>query len=140
MPNPPGQTVRSPETGFTTFREADAPTEIPDFPGEYDPGPLALEYWAAIWSSPFAAAILPVDRMAVARICRMHAEDVRGQLSVTGKGELRMLEQSFGISLGARRSLRYEIERAGGSVEANQPVDGARKRRQDVRGTLSVHK
>lgn len=140
-PKPPGQLVRRnlDQPGWTTYDEADAPTQAPDWPGGAEPHPEALAYWAAIWMSPMAKAFLPVDQVQVARICRLHALDVCGALRVTGQAELRMLEDSFGISPRSRRTLRWEIERAApGASTTPQPLDGERGRRRSARDRLSV--
>lgn len=141
LPQPPGQTVRRnlDQPGWTTYDEAEAPTEAPKWPGEFPPLPEAKAYWDAIWTSPMARAFLPVDVVQVARICRMHAKEIRGDLSVTGQAELRMLEDSFGISPRSRRTLRWEIERAApGASTAAQPLDKQRSRRQSAKSRLSV--
>lgn len=141
MPKPPGQTVRRnlDQPGWTTYDEAESPVEAPPWPGGGDPAPEALEYWTAIWTSPMAKAFLPVDMVQVARICRLHALEIRGAVSVTGQAELRMLEDSFGISPRSRRTLRWEIERAApGASTAKQPLDKERKRRQSAKARLSV--
>ncbi len=141
MPKPPGQAVRRnlDQPGWTTYDEAESPTEAPQWPGAVPPQQEAMDYWNAIWTSPMARAFLPVDLVQVARICRMHALEIRGGLSVTGQAELRMLEDSFGISPRSRRTLRWEIERAApGQSDKPQPLDGERKRRQSARDRLSV--
>jgi hypothetical protein len=139
-PKPPGTSRRDPDAAsWTTFDEAASPTDIPAWPGKFDPDPLAKEYWDAIWTSPMGRAFLPVDVMQIARICRLHALDMIGALRVTGQAELRMLEDAFGISPKARRTLRWDIERAAGPGAAapNQAVDTERKRRQQQRAELS---
>lgn len=140
-PKPPGTARRDPDAAsWTTWDEEASPTEIPSWPGEFEPDPLAKEYWDAIWTSPMGRAFLPLDKMQIARICRMHALDMIGALRVTGQAELRMLEQSFGVSPAARRTLRWDIERAAGPGAAgpNQPLDAQRKRRQGAKNRLSV--
>lgn len=141
LPKPPGQTVRRnlDQPGWTTFDEAESPSDVPKWPGDAEPHPEASAYWTAIWTSPMAKAFLPVDRAQIARICRLHALDVCGALRVTGQAELRMLEDSFGISPRSRRTLRWEIERAApGESAKKQPLDDQRKRRQSAKGRLSV--
>ncbi|MEO5576782.1 MAG: hypothetical protein ABIR67_01565 [Gaiellaceae bacterium] len=85
------------------------------------------EWWRTVWSSPMAAVFLEADVAALARLATLVDRVYRGESSARLLGEIRALEDRFGLSPLARRRLQWEVDRAaavagggGGAGEAEE--------------------
>lgn len=116
-------------------------------------GVIARRYWETIWSSPMAvtftdADIQPLTRLAVLVDDRARSESADGLIEIVdawhdgselrvivgefkGDGEIRQLEDRYGISPLARRRLQWEIKQ--GDV-----VDLPRSRARDTRALRAI--
>lgn len=153
QPKRPGaRNRRNLDQGTWTKLGADDVRPAPKFPGRKPPA-AAKRYWDLIWASPASAMYLDTDQVPIERICRLHAIVVNGHQKVDKDGEkitedataaelaeLRQLEQLYGLSPRARRSLQWEIDRAAGpgTAHAPQPHDGHTQEGADRRKRLSV--
>lgn len=80
-----------------------------------------MEYWTAIWSSPMAVVYTDVDVFPLTRLILLVHEREMGESGWTGDGEIRQLEDRFGISPLARRRLAWEIGNAGSNAPDAPP-------------------
>ncbi len=111
-------------------------------------GEFGQAYWRALWSSPMAATYTEADVFPLTRLCslvdrreRVEAGDpevfaassVDGEVTVVrgfdGDGEIRQLEDRFGISPLARRRLQWEVAQAERSPSAKRGPAEVRKLR-----------
>ena len=69
-------------------------------------------WWATVWSSPMAGAYLEADVPALARLAGLLDRVQRGETSSRLLGEVRALEDRFGLSPLARRRLQWEVQQA----------------------------
>ena len=91
---------------------------------------VARDWWRDVWRSPMAAVYVEADVPALGRACRLVARESLGEASATELGELRQLEDRFGLSPLARRRLMWEIEQASSSDSPpSAPDDQAEARR-----------
>ncbi|EHN09409.1 hypothetical protein PAI11_37430 [Patulibacter medicamentivorans] len=139
LPKPPGQTRRRnlDQPNWTTLTDDDVPDEVPEFPGR-KPSVAALVYWTAIFTSPIGGILHDVDHFGIARLCRLHSKAEQGKINGVELGELRQLEQMYGLSPWARRRLQWEIDRVGGPGTAHDPqrTDELQRRRDERRGRM----
>jgi len=111
-PKPPSQRRRR-NAGQKQWRELPAEGRrgaAPELPGE---GWLdsTVEWWQTIWRSPMATAWLPADVDALERLAQLRDQQYRGDLPISGLAPMQALEDRFGLSPKARRTLQWEIAR-----------------------------
>lgn len=138
-PKPPGARRRR-NTGQSEWQQLPAEGrqgEIPEPRTDRELGEVAKRYWDTLWTSPMAvtftdADIQPLTRLAVLVDDRARAESAEGLLEIVedyhgnsvevivgrfaADGEIRQLEDRYGVSPLARRRLQWEI-RQGEVVE-----------------------
>ncbi len=84
-------------------------------------------WWETVWASPMAAVWLPADVPALVRLALLMELSFLGEASAALLGEIRQLEDRFGLSPLARRRLQWEVDQAGGSGAAvAEPEDDGR--------------
>lgn len=151
QPKPPGQRRRR-NAGQSQWQELPAEGrkgEVPEPRTDRRLGSVAKRYWDELWSSPMAvtfidADIQPLTRLVVLVDDRARAETGEGLLEIvegnfdgdvrvivgqfSGDGEIRQLEDRYGISPKARRALQWEI-RQGEVVDMPESKGGGRKLR-----------
>ncbi len=132
-PKPPGQRRRR-NKGQSDWQQLPAEGrkgEIPEPRTERKLGDIARQYWETLWTSPMAvtftdADIQPLSRLAVLVDDRARSESGDGLIEIVesnysdevevvvgrfaGDGEIRQLEDRYGISPLARRRLQWEIK------------------------------
>lgn len=92
------------------------------------------DWWKVIWDSPMAAAWLPADVPALVRLAALVDRASSGEAGATVLGEIRQLEDRFGLSPMARRRLQWEVEQATAprtkaSDSTERPTGDPRERR-----------
>lgn len=108
MPKPPGQRVR---------RNLDAPTWKHLEPAKPFKTPAASRAWSAstkkwwklIWESPMRPMWLESDVPALIRLGNLLELEAKGRISAEMVGEIRQIEDRFGLSPKSRRSLQWFI-------------------------------
>lgn len=137
LTKPPGQRDRR-NKDQAEWRKLQAPEDvvIPEWPLSVDQSVDALAYWNSLWRSPMAAMFTAADHLPLARLAMLHADALGG---VKGAAAAAMaLEDRYGISPKARRSLQWEIEQAGGDASPSvQPVDDEVAKRRERRKRLA---
>lgn len=98
--------------------------EAPELPGADDLLEWTRNYWTGLWASPMAVVWEPMDVPALIRLARLQDRQMRGEGTSTELGEIRNLEDRFGLSPMARKRLQWEISRA--SSESKQGTRAAR--------------
>jgi len=130
------------------------PARRPRLP-QYVPGgekvkwhPQARAWWASVWESPVARALIDVDARALLRLAVLEHEfwsaaGVTDRLRVAA--EIRIEQQAFGLEPYARRRLEWQVrvtedivEPAERSGAASRGTPARRERRPDPRATLHV--
>ena len=81
------------------------------------------DYWQTIWASPMAMAWLDADVPALVRLAMLMELVSQGDASAAELGEIRQLEDRFGLSPLARRRLQWEIDQAAGVKADEGPVE-----------------
>lgn len=87
---------------------------VPEFPYPDRVLESTLGYWEAVWLSPMGQVFLPADFDALVRLALLRDEVHKGDRSCLG--EIRALEDRFGLSPLARRRLQWEIDAAEGAL------------------------
>ncbi len=113
-PKPPGQRRRrnADQAAWRSLPAAGRDGKVPALPGASKLGKTARDWWATVWTSPMSNVYLAADIPALTRAAGLVAKAASGEASGTELGELRQLEDRFGLSPLARRRLQWEIERA----------------------------
>src|SRR5436309_546039 len=88
--------------------------QLPALPGARELLPSTREWWKTVWASPMAAVYLEADVPALARLATLVDRQERGEAGSRLLGEIRSLEDRFGLSPLARRRLQWEVEQASG--------------------------
>lgn len=88
--------------------------------------PTTRAYWSLLWASPMAAEWLPADVPVLVRLAALMELFALGETSAALLGEMRQLEDRFGLSSHARKRLMWQIAT---SEEAAAPVKLADVRR-----------
>jgi hypothetical protein len=70
---------------------------------------LAADWWQKVWASPMAAMFLPADILGLGRAAELYARSLQGEATSTELAELRQLEDRYGLSPKARRSLQWQV-------------------------------
>lgn len=120
QPKPPGQRRRR-NAGQAQWKQlpAEGPKgKAPSLPRK-KPAWLksTREWWATIWASPMATVWQPADVEPLVRLARLRDDDARGEGSVAALAQMTALEDRFGLSPKARRSLQWEIVAADNVTE-----------------------
>ncbi len=92
---------------------------IPTLPGAESFLESTRAWWAKVWSSPMAAVYLDADVPTIARLAGLIDRAVREEAGSRLLGEIRALEDRFGLSPLARRRLQWEVEQAGAAPTAS---------------------
>jgi hypothetical protein len=82
----------------------------------------AEAWWSTVWDSPMAAVYLEADVPALTRLASLIDQAAQGEVGAKLLGEIRQLEDRFGLSPLARRRLQWELEQAN---EQSSPVEPA---------------
>lgn len=87
-----------------------AVTGIPELPGD-NWNDFAREYWETIWTSPMAVAgvYIKADIPALIRLAQLANRVGEGTIGTSALGEMRQLEDRFGLSPLSRRRLQIDI-------------------------------
>jgi hypothetical protein len=88
----------------------------------------AVAYWRTIWASPMALVYTDADVFPLTRLVLLVHERDQGRGSASADGELRQLEDRFGLSPMSRRRLNWEINAAAAArvAELHAVPGGAR--------------
>lgn len=97
--------------------------EAPELLGEFVAA--TRDWWVTVWGSPMAAVWLEADVPALRRLAWLVDGVNRGESSAALMGEIRQLEDRFGLSPRARRMLQWEVSQA---VETKAPREQVRGR------------
>lgn len=127
VPKPPGQRRRRNKAPAAVRLPAEPVkrTKAPTLEGADVLLPSTLEWWRLVWSSPVAAQYLDVDVPALSRLAVLMDRAARGELGERVLGELRLLEDRFGLNPVSRRRLQWELEQAGAeNTSASATVSG----------------
>jgi hypothetical protein len=84
--------------------------------------PVALDYWKTLWASPMATIYTDADVFPLTRLAILIHERETGAAVWNADGEIRQLEDRFGVSPLARRRLNWEIEQAAAVERPAIPV------------------
>jgi len=90
--------------------------KVPTYPGNLVLNEQAAAYWRAIWTSPMASQYLKADVLPLARLVELVHEWFRPDSEVGWKdiaGEIRQLEDRYGLNEAARRRLHWYVEEGG---------------------------
>jgi len=123
QPKPPGQRRRR-NVGQTQWKQLPAEGRkeaAPDLPA-LDWLDDTREWWATLWASPMATVWQPADVDVLIRLARLRDADARGEGSVSALAQITALEDRFGLSPKARRSLQWEISSAENAPAQTQPT------------------
>lgn len=128
LPKPPGQRVRR-NAGQGQWSKLPGGARREDRPelGLGDVVPATAAWWDEVWSSPMAAMYLDADVPGLRRLAALLDLTYRGDARADLMSEIRQLEDRFGLSPKARRSLQWEISAAGGEEEAPAAPQAARR-------------
>jgi hypothetical protein len=99
-------------------RRADA-IAIPPLAGEETFSPSTRAWWRTVWSSPMAGQYLDVDVVPLTRLAVLVDRASRGELPERVLGEMRLLEDRFGLNAVSRRRLGWEVGTDRGDVAAS---------------------
>ena len=89
---------------------------IPPLAGEESFSPSTRAWWETVWSSPMASQYLDVDVVPLTRLAVLVDRAGRGELPERALGELRLLEDRYGLSPVSRRRLGWEVGADRGEV------------------------
>lgn len=125
-PKPPSLRLRRNRAGGVVV--------LPYAPPAKAPKPLAgwcertVVWWEAIWRSPMASMWIEVDVAGLERLGVMVDEANRGQGTAALLGEIRQLEDRYGLSPMGRRRLQWEMPAPAvdGEPESPPPNDEER--------------
>lgn len=92
------------------LKTGDRPKEVPPLLASLEWNDVERGYWETVWNSPMATQFIDADHPALIRLTRLASRAMQGDLGVAGMGELRQLEDRFGLSPLSRRRLQIEIE------------------------------
>jgi len=112
VPKPPGQRRRRNKAVKAEQLPAISAKATPILPDSDGLLERTREWWKTVWSSPMAAVFLEADVAALARLASLVNRVHRGESSARLLGEIRALEDRFGLSPLARRRLQWEVDRA----------------------------
>lgn len=101
------------------------PKKVPVLPGQGWTA-YAREYWKTIWSSPMATQYIAADVPALVRLTQLAERVGQGTIGVAALGEMRQLEDRFGLSPLARRRLSIDISTDLLATPAEAPQDDDR--------------
>ena len=151
-PKPPGARRRR-NAGQSQWQQLPASGrkgEIPEPRTDRELGEIAQRYWETLWRSPMAvtftdADIQPLTRLAVLVDDRARSESADGLVEIVedhhggqvevivgrfaGDGEIRQLEDRYGVSPLARRRLQWEISKDADVVDMPRSASGSRRLR-----------
>lgn len=117
-PKPASQRRRTnPVAGVATLDEGGRKGAIPSPVTELELCPTALSYWETVWRSPMGLVFVDADVFPLSRLVELVHERASGHGSAAADGEIRALEDRFGVSPLARRRLNWEIGLAAGAVD-----------------------
>lgn len=109
-PKPPGTRRRrsSTQTSWRTLDAGARPGRVPALPVRRPAWqPATRAWWRRVWRSPMAATYLEADLGALYRLAELVERFGRGELAVAG--ELRQLEDRFGLTPKARQLLQWQV-------------------------------
>jgi len=114
-PKPPGARVRR-NLSQSTWKQLPAAGRegpAPRLPAR-KPGWLksTRDWWRSIWASPMATVWLDSDYWSLVRLAQLVEMTNRGEATAAILAEISKLEEKFGLSPKARRTLQWEISRA----------------------------
>src|SRR4030042_1063961 len=121
------------EVGHRKYRP-----RLPALPKDEKWHPMAIKFWAEVWSSPMSHMFVEADLPALFRLLLLvHRFWNTGSLNVAK--EIRMLEREFGLTPLSRRRLEWTVAQA---EEATDRHEQRRSRRAviidaDPRGVLN---
>jgi hypothetical protein len=115
LPKPPGQRVRRnlSQGSWRTLPAAEDFKRPPTLPNRR-PGWLKAtrDWWKTLWASPMASTYVAADIEPLRRLADLVELRNRGKLGGVGLTAMQQLEDRFGLSPKARRSLQWEIGRS----------------------------
>jgi hypothetical protein len=108
-PKPPGQRVRRnvDQKQWVTLPAAKPFKRPPTCPTRWSPA--TKKWWKLIWESPMAAVWLESDIHALTRLGNLIELQAKGKISAIMVGEIRQIEDRFGLSPKSRRMLQLHI-------------------------------
>jgi hypothetical protein len=121
-PKPPSQRRRrNKAASVVKLPTSSRPTKPPAPKGL---SPAARSWWKTVWQSPLAAAYIEADVPALARLAGLIDRVHRGEEGSRLLGEIRALEDRFGLSPLARRRLQWELQTAESEKPARADQEG----------------
>lgn len=116
IPKPKAERQRMNKTQGARLPRSGSGRDAPEWPGDPDICVYASDYWEMIWSSPMGLVYLDADIPALVRLTELvHMWSAGKEQGILG--EIRNLEDRFGLSPLSRRRLEWEIVQAGGQPE-----------------------
>ncbi len=121
---------------------ASADRKVPDLP-EREGGwhPMALDWWASVWTSPMAAEFLNADRHGLYLLAELHQRRwlaVSDAQIVRLSAEIRQHEIRFGLSPIDRRRLQWQVEKSENPQENTSTGSKGGRSDRDPRKTLKT--
>jgi hypothetical protein len=112
-PKPPGQRVRRnlDQKKWKTLPAA-RPFKLPAVPRGWSA--TTRNWWKLIWESPMAAVWLESDVPALLRLGNLLELQTKGKISAIMVGEIRQIEDRFGLSPKSRHMLQWYIPQEAG--------------------------
>lgn len=119
-PKPPGQRVRrnKDQQHWKTLPSA-ARFKPPAAPSGWTAS--TKRWWKLIWGSPMASMWLESDTHALLRLGHLLDLQAKGKISAIMVGEIRQIEDRFGLSPKSRRSLMWHVPVDGAEEDDDQP-------------------
>src|SRR4051794_20037158 len=99
---PPKPAAKRRRVGPSATRLEHQKRVVPVLPGGAGMDRRTREWWQAIWTSPMASQYVDVDRFALERLAGLVDSVHRGAATMAMLGEIRLLEDRFGLSPVAR--------------------------------------
>lgn len=89
--------------------------KVPAMPNGIKWTPSTREWWASIWTAPWAAEYSQPDRIALGRLAELVQAFEGPDLTARDKAalhvEIRLAGQAFGLDAASRRRLGWDVER-----------------------------
>lgn len=138
LPKPAGHRRRR-NSSHVVRLPAEPGGEVPKLPGAGKLLGSTREWWAGVWRSPMAAVYLDADVPALVRLAGLIDVASRGEATAALLGEIRQMEDRYGLSPMARRRLQWEVEQAqAAGVVPLRSVSSAQRERLERRRVFAV--
>lgn len=112
-PKPPGDRVRRNADQKGWVQPGPRVESAPPLPERFRGEPEVQRWWDRVWSSEVAGAYLDVDVSALERGAMLVSEISSGEFPASYLGELRQIEDRFGLTPAGRQRLMWMALRDG---------------------------